>query len=281
MPISADILNRRATKFTLWCPRSQHQPPRLVIGQLRPGNPPVVDDIKHITLSAAANASGLFEADSATCGLSDDTVYHYWLEVDDSRSNQQPPARVTVTDPFATCADWRVFPPNAPGYTQPAAVIRYLGGGKLADSDPGGETMVFTTSDAPDKLPPNNQLVIYEMPTAWTLSRSLNMPERGTATFLDVAALVDERLGGANFAELSVLNSGNAYLADLGVNALEILPPADSFYKREWGYGTSHYLAPDYELGYPEGNLSPTGNRDLARLVDACERKGIRFLSTS
>jgi pullulanase len=43
------------------------------------------------------------------------------------------------------------------------------------------------------------------------------------------------------------------------------------------GYDTSHYLSPDYDLGYPEGNLSPTANRDLARLVDACHRKGIRF----
>jgi pullulanase len=30
-------------------------------------------------------------------------------------------------------------------------------------------------------------------------------------------------------------------------------------------------------LGYPEGDLSPTANKDLARLVDACHQKGIRF----
>jgi len=126
-------------------------------------------------------------------------------------------------------------------------------------------------------LPPNNRLVIYELPTAWAMSRGLHQPERAVGTFLDVAALVDERIGGANFAELSLLDAGNAYLSDLGINALELLPPSDSFFKREWGYDTSHYLAPDYELGYPEGYLSPTANRDLARLVDACHRKGIRF----
>jgi hypothetical protein len=87
---------------------------------------------------------------------------------------------------------------------QPAATIRYLGQGKLADSDPGGESAVFDTLDAPDKLPPNNQLVIYELPMAWALSRSLNAPERAVATFLDVAAL-DRRIGGANFGDLSVL----------------------------------------------------------------------------
>jgi hypothetical protein len=145
-------------------------------------------------------------------------------------------------------------------------VIRYRGQGHLTDSDPGGEAAAFDAPDAPDNLPPNNQLVIYELPTAWTLTRSLNAPERAAATFLDVAALVDERIGGPNFAELSLLDAGKAYLADLGVNALELLPLADSFFKREWSYDTSHYLAPDYELGYPEGNLSPTPNKALPRL---------------
>src|SRR5229473_3875171 len=45
MPISADILNRRATQFVLWSPRPQNQPPRLVIGRLQPGNPPTVQGI--------------------------------------------------------------------------------------------------------------------------------------------------------------------------------------------------------------------------------------------
>jgi pullulanase len=168
--------------------------------------------------------------------------------------------------------------PGAADATQPAAVIRYTAEGKLADSDPGGESPVFDAADTSNILPPNNQIVIYELPTAWALSRSLNEPERAVATFLDVAAMVDQRIGGANFAELSLLDPGKSYLSELGVNALELLPPADSFFKREWGYDTSHYLAPDYELGYPEGNLSPTSNRDLALLVDACHQKGIRFL---
>ena len=277
MPISADILNRRATRFLLWSPRPQSAPPLLVIARLVPGNPPTLTDIGKFPLAPAPDAAGLFEIDAAACGLQDGAVYHYWFEVDDSRSAQNPPARIAVTDPFATCVDWRVFPPNVTANNQPAAVIRYLGQGKLADSDPGGEAALFAVADMPNRLATNNQIVIYELPTAWALSRSLNEPERDVATFIDVAALVDDQIGGANFSDLSMLNAGHAYLVDLGVNALELLPPADSFYKREWGYDTSHYLAPDYELGYPEGNLSPTANRDLARLVDACHRNGIRF----
>ena len=277
MPISADILDRRATGFALWSPRLQTTPPVLVIGRLVPGNPPTAAGVRRIALVPAPGASGLFTVEAAACGLDDGAVYHYWFEVDDSRSAQQPPARIAVTDPLATCVDWRLFASGAADDNQPAAVLRYLGQGRLGDADPGGEAALFAAPDAPNMLPPNNQLVIYELPTAWALSRSENEPERATATFLDVAALVDERIGGANFAELSLLDAGQAYLADLGINALELLPPSDSFYKREWGYDTSHYLAPDYELGYPEGNLSPTANRDLAGLVDACHRKSIRF----
>src|SRR6266436_2577147 len=278
MRTGANILDRRTTRFVLWSPLPQNLPPQLVIGQLHNGNPPTVEGIRHLALGAVADAVGLFEINAAACGLETGTVYHYWFEVDDSRSSAHSPARVLVTDPFATCVDWRVFPPGAVSNTAPATVVRYITEGKLADSDPGGESAVFESPDAPDKLPPNNQIVIYELQTAWAMSRSLNEPERAVATFLDVAALVDERIGGANFAELSLLDAGKAYLSELGVNALELLPPADSFFKREWGYDTSHYLAPDYELGYPEGNLSPTANQDLARLVDACHQKGIRFL---
>src|SRR5262249_32513231 len=265
---------RRADRFVLWCPRAQREAPQLVLGELHPGNPPTLGNVRRFPLSPAAGKDGLFERAAAACALADDASYHYWFEVDDSRASS--PARVVVTDPLATCVDWRVFPPGATERTQPAAVVRHVGQGKLADGDPGGESAVFEAPDAPDALPPNNRLVIYELPVAWALSRSLNQPERAVATFADVAALVDERVGGANFDALPLLDAGNAYLADLGVNALELLPPADSFFKREWGYDTGHYLAPDYELGYPEGNLSPTANRDLPALVSACHRKGIR-----
>lgn len=276
MPVSADLLDRRATRFVLWNPRRQAAPPQLVLARLVPGNPPTLVDVRRLALAPVQNAAGLFEIAAAACGLEEGT-YHYWFEVDDSRSAAQPPARIAVTDPFATAVDWRAFPPGAAANNQPAAVIRYSGQGRLAASDSSGETAAFPAAGTPAALPPNNQLVIYELPTAWVLSRSLNEPERAVATFSDVTALFDERIGGANFAELSLLDVGKAYLADLGVNALELLPPADSFYKREWGYDTSHYLAPDSELGFPEGNLSPTANRDLAGLVAACHRKGVRF----
>jgi 1,4-alpha-glucan branching enzyme len=75
---------------------------------------------------------------------------------------------------------------------------------------------------------------------------------------------------------LELLQADHSYPCELGVNALELLPPTDSFFKREWGYDTAHFLAPDYELGFPEGNASPTANIDLIALVKAYHEQGIR-----
>jgi 1,4-alpha-glucan branching enzyme len=61
------------------------------------------------------------------------------------------------------------------------------------------------------------------------------------------------------------------------VTALELLPPADSFFKRSWGYDTANFFAPDAELGQPDGNTSPTAFSDLVALVLACHKSGIRF----
>jgi glycosidase len=271
----ADILDRRTTRFVLWSPRAQATPPVLIIGTLKVGNPPTFAEKSRLPLALAADVpgGGLWERKASDCGLGADTIYHYWIEVEDSRG----PGRVAVTDPFARSVDWRIFPGGATALTQPAAVVRFTGDGHLIECDPNGEAGTFTSADAPGGFAPNNRLVIYELPTAWTISAAFSQPERGAATFLDVAALADEAREGANFAELAVLNRGRAHLVELGVNALELLPPADSRFDREWGYGTSHYLAPDYELGYPEGNLSPTPNRDLTVLVEALHRKNIRF----
>jgi len=277
MSITTDILDRRAREFLVWSPGTQSQAPRLVIGELTPGNPPTLVSLPASPpLSPVPGLDGLWALSAAELGLADNHVYHYWFEVDDSRSGN-PPGRVCVTDPFACSVDWRVCPPGARDCTQPAAVIAFRGGA-LVESDAGGERAELPSSTPLDALPPNSQLVIYELPTAWALSRFGSSPERDTATFLDVAALVDEEIAGANFAELDqVLGKGKSYLSDLGVNALELLPPADSFFKREWGYDTSHYLAPDAELGYPEGDASPTANRDLATLVASLHRKRMRF----
>jgi 1,4-alpha-glucan branching enzyme len=59
------------------------------------------------------------------------------------------------------------------------------------------------------------------------------------------------------------------YLSDLGVNAVELLPIAESNGTRTWGYGNSHHFAIE----------SSAGGRDLFRhFVRACHRRGIAVI---
>ena len=56
------------------------------------------------------------------------------------------------------------------------------------------------------------------------------------------------------------------YLADLGVNAVELLPILEFSGTRSWGYGTSHFLAVEKSAG---------GRAGLAAFVRACHQRGI------
>jgi 1,4-alpha-glucan branching enzyme len=274
----SDILTRRRTRFVLWCPVPVANAPELVIGRVQNGNPPRLVAVARRALQRAAGdagtTGGLFELDAASAGLVDGEVYVYWFEVDDTSPGGA--GRVQVTDPLAFAVDYRLYAPANPSVTHPASVIGFEGG-QLVARDPNGEAPV--TSTAPfDALAPNNRMVIYELPTAWSRSNGGDEFQRAVGTFRDIRALVEPGFDGANFSELSVTRLDPPYLVQLGVNAVELLPPADSVYSREWGYGTSHYLAADWELGYPEGNLSPTANHDLTGFIGACHARGIRIL---
>lgn len=150
--------------------------------------------------------------------------------------------------------------------------------GRLLAGDPGGETADWSGNAPLATLAPNNRLVIYELPTSWTRLQALEAGvELSVGTFRDVIALIDGPSPPANFAGIAALDMGRAHIRELGVNALELLPPADSFVDREWGYATSNYFAADYDLGFPWRHLSPTATTDLARLIQLCHGQGMRF----
>jgi 1,4-alpha-glucan branching enzyme len=161
-----------------------------------------------------------------------------------------------------------------------AAVIRYLDG-QLVPTDPEVDPESFTAvPDSPAaSLPRNNQLVIYELPTAWTKSGDLvDAQNVGVGTFQDVVALIRQAENSPSFPSISVLQPGRSYLVDLGINALELLPPADTRNdRRSWGYATSNYFAPDFDLGRPLAQSAPTAVRDFLNLVRACHENGIRY----
>ncbi len=281
MALAADLLDRKKTQFVLWHAKSSTNPPVLVIGTFQPGNPPALANSTRFPLAPVSGFGDLFAVAAADCQLTDGQVYHYWFEADDSDPTRVPAKRVLCTDPLAYTVDWRLLAPRLPlPFTaedrQPAAVIKWQGG-VLVPTDPAGEESDFSADPSPVTLATNAQLVIYEMPTAWSRISEPDDLDIGVGTFQDVLALVDVNAAGANFDDLGVTQVGQQYLVDLGINAIELLPPADSFFKRDWGYDTSHFLGPDAELGFPAEYSSSTANQDLAKLVCTGHQKGIRF----
>lgn len=279
--MSADILTRKQTAFVLWHAGAAASPPQLVIGRFQAGNPPQLTGQQSFALAPIAGFTDLWAIAASACGLAEGKVYHYWFEVNDTHPGRPATTRIRVTDPAALSVDWRIRADRPAGPygdddRYPAAVVKFAHG-QLVAADPGGETVVALTKKPVTALPPNNRLVIYELPTAWSRLGTDGSRERGVGTFRDVAALIDPASTGANFSDLGALALHRSYLGDLGINALELLPPADSFFARTWGYGTTNYLAPDFELGFPEGHASPTPNQDLSQLVEFCHEHGIRF----
>lgn len=277
-----DIFMLKRTKFVLWRPQHTDPVPRLVIGNFLPGNPPTLASKKVHDLEEIPGCAGLWGIGAAACGLSDQHVYHYWFEVTDSHPSRDG-RRILCTDPTAFTVDWRLLAdPLPPPYTgddrAPASVVKFSSG-LLVGCDAAGEEFVPVAVANPSSSAANNRLVIYELPTSWTRTNLHGDPQIGVGTFRDVAALIDPGSGPANFADVAALETGRSHIGALGVNALELLPPADSFVNREWGYATSNYFAPDFDLGLPTHNTSPTPNLDLANLVNLCHQNGIRFLA--
>lgn len=283
-------LERKKTHFVLWAPGGFQETPQLVIGTFAGSGAIALAQARTIPLRRSTllgtNTGDVWEIPAGECGLESGEVYHYWFLVRDTNVYRARDARTLIhcTDPAAYSVDWRLLATAPPGYgeddRQPASVIRFVDG-KLAPTDPGPPLKTFESeADAPmDLLPPNNCLVIYELPTAWTRTGDLvNAQQVGVGTFRDVLFMLDEHADGGNFPDVAASQRGRAHLLELGVNALELLPPADSFQDRsKWGYGTSNYFAPDFDLGRPLGQDAPSSCADLLALVRACHRNRIRL----
>lgn len=292
----ASVLNRKQTHFVFWRPASNVAAPQLVIGKFNPGPPPGLDSMQTIALvrsplNGQLAATDLWELDASTCNLTDGQIYHYWFEVVNTNPDVGGSITLRITDPMAYTVDWRLMSDPVPGFPadprndgsarSPAGVIRWLNG-KLVPTDAGAAPLSFDDSaDQPmASLPANNRLVIYELPTAWTKTGdALNQSNVGVGSFQDVLALVRKSAAPANFAGVATLAAGNSHLQNLGINALELLPPADSFLDRsKWGYATSNYFAPDFDLGQPVGQPASTATSDFLNLVRGCHLHGIRFI---
>jgi pullulanase len=278
------LLERKQTHFVLWCPGGAGPAPVLVlgVGSFPAGSAPQLVGERRIRMAESPLSSEVFEVAAADCRLEEGAIYHYWFEVTDTSPYRRSLGVVRCTDPAAYAVDWRLTA-RVGGDESPAAVVRYQRG-RLVPSDAESAVLPF---DGPDgrmdidmaSLPPNARLVIYEVPTAWTQAGDLvDARNVGVGTFRDVQALIEKGDGGGHFARLSRLRD-HQHILELGVNALELLPPADTFADRKsWGYATSNYFAPDYDLGSSSEGGPPTAMADLLALVRSCHRHGIRFI---
>ncbi|MCA6114879.1 hypothetical protein J6524_08080 [Bradyrhizobium sp. WSM 1738] len=278
-----DLLQRKRTHFVLWRPGSVNPPPALVIGSFIEGNPPGFQLLNKFDLAASPVAADLWEIAATACGLANNRVYHYWFEVTNANPKTPSSARIQCTDPTAWTVDWRLRAPALPlPFTDddrgPAAVVKWRDN-ELVPCDPAGDEPDWQDDVRLDGLPGNNRLVIYELPTRWSRIETTGTVSIAGGTFRDALALIERAAEPINFAGVAALAAGQAHLEDLGVNALELLPPADSFVNREWGYATSNYFAADFDLGLPRGHASPTASADLAALVAACHRHRVRFFA--
>jgi 1,4-alpha-glucan branching enzyme len=264
----ADVLNQRHDRFLLWVPRSDAQPPVLVVGT-RGTNSDAFNETGRFPLVQSTDKVGLWVLDPSSLSPPlQDGVYRYWFEVQDTSPEKR--GTLLVTDPFAFTVDYSVATSieDSARY-QPAAVIK-LREGKLWDCDLDGTEPQPPVAPDQTVLHSNNHLVIYELPTSW--SKAGDDP-RGddvdVGTFADVLALFDPDVGGRRFSSIAAVHDG-AILSELGINALQLLPAADAKVKGEWGYATANYFAPDHDLG---------SSSDLVRLVDKIHLQGVRFLT--
>ncbi|MEH2453224.1 hypothetical protein [Nostoc sp.] len=277
-----DLLSRKKTHFVLWRPGASELAPTLYIGNTAPESPDRLAQFKEVPLRQSTEFPELWEVSAQESGLTEGQVYFYWFKVRNSDPYDSANANQILycTDPTATTVDRRLrapTPSESGGVASfdPASVVLYQNG-TLIPCDPEGQTVNWE-GDAPlETLPTNNQLVIYELPTRWTKINSNGLIEEGTGTFRDVLALLVPEAIAPTFPILSALNN-RAHLVELGINALELLPPEDSDDNLNWGYGTANYFAADFDLGSPDSESAPTASTDLANLIKVCHQQGLRF----
>jgi pullulanase len=293
--LPSSLLERKETHFVLWRTGARESPPRLVIGigVFKPGSPGALVHELSIPMTPAGESGDVWELPAASLGLREGQVYHYWFEVADTAPFRSSATPLWCTDPAAHAVDWRLRA-NGGDNDAAAAIVRWRNG-KLVPTDAESAPSLFDVAPGADgrdvpmaSLPANNRLVIYELPTAWTkIGDLVDAHNVGTGTFRDVQALIEGRAKtrGGHFTHMRRFD--HRHLVDLGINALELLPPADSFADRKsWGYATSNYFAPDFDLGRPLDPAQPasandskasTAVGDLLALVRSCHNHGIRF----
>lgn len=262
-----DLLERRKEKFVLWTPGISTVP-SLILGTIDVSTSPATFTQLFEGQLVKADQPDLWELDPNTIQpqLQNGSVYHYWFQAIDTSPEKL--GTIKVTDPIAYTVDYRTIT-TRDDHFPPPAVIKFRDG-KLWPCDIDGGEPPPVGVPAQDDIPDNNHMVIYELPASWAKAGS---DDRGVnvdiGTFKDVLALFDAKVAGDRFKDIPQV-ANEAIVSELGINCLELLPAADAKPEDEWGYATSHYFAPDFDLGT---------SSDLVKLVENIHGQKIRFFT--
>jgi 1,4-alpha-glucan branching enzyme len=159
-----------------------------------------------------------------------DGAYQYKFKVQSKSWFLEPDQWIDVVDPYATDID----NPTQNG------VIRIKDGEVIVDD------YVWQHDDVP--LPPDHQLVIYEMHVA------------------DFSGGEDDKFARGQFKH--VIEKLD-YLCELGVNAIELMPVKEYPGDYSWGYNPRYFFAMESSYG---------STADMKRMIDQCHARGIRVL---
>lgn len=162
-------------------------------------------------------------------GLVDGT-YQYLFKIRSKSWFNEEDEWKLITDPYAT---------NIDSETENSILI-LKDGKKIVDE------YVWQFDDVP--LPANEDVVIYEMHVPDFSGNENERSSRGKYT--DVIAKLD-------------------YLAELGVNAIELMPLKTSPGDCNWGYSPIHYFFPEPSYG---------STAELKELIDKCHGRGMRVI---
>ncbi len=139
-----------------------------------------------------------------------DGIYQYKFNIRSKSWFYEPDEWRSITDPYAT---------NVDAATQ-NSILRISGGQKVVDE------YVWQSDEVP--LPENEKLVIYELHVGDFSGGEEDGFTRGKYT--DVIAKLD-------------------HLANLGINAVELMPLKSNPGDFNWGYSPVHYFTPEENYG--------------------------------
>lgn len=159
-----------------------------------------------------------------------DGTYQYKFNIQSKSWFYEENELKTIADPYATDVDQE---------TQ-NSILKLKNDQKIVDE------YVWQHDETP--LPNNTQIIIYEMHVGDFSGGEADGFTRGKYT--DVIAKLD-------------------YLADLGINAIELMPLKESVGDFNWGYSPIHYFAPESSYG---------STAELKELIDKCHAHGIRVI---